>query len=206
MTPEAARAALHLPDRALVEALAREPAAPGAHPRVELGGGYLRLASGDDQADAPADLATPEEPWKPPEPRESTVQSREPQPSLPAHVLAGVRAVLADLAREPFLAPEAGRLRELGLDSRAIAAAARAGLLLRVTEQIVLAPDAETSGGASPRGAAPALHGHRGQAGPGDDPARSDPAARAPGPGRGHPAPSRRPAPPALNCSPSRRI
>ncbi len=41
------------------------------------------------------------------------------------------------------MAPEAGRLRELGLDSRAIAAAARAGLLLRVTEQIVLAPDAE---------------------------------------------------------------
>ena len=33
MTPEAARAALHLPDRALVEALAREPAVPGAHPR-----------------------------------------------------------------------------------------------------------------------------------------------------------------------------
>jgi hypothetical protein len=70
--------------------------------------------------------------------------TRKPQPALPAHVLAGVRAVLADLAREPFMAPEAGRLRELGLDPRAIAAAARAGLLLRVTEQIVLAPDAET--------------------------------------------------------------
>ena len=35
------------------------------------------------------------------------------------------------------------RLRELGLDPRAIAAAARAGLLLRVAEQVVLAPDAE---------------------------------------------------------------
>ena len=55
----------------------------------------------------------------------------------------GVRAVLADLAAAPFMAPEAGRLRELGLDPRAIAAAARAGLLLRVTEQIVLAPGAE---------------------------------------------------------------
>ncbi len=42
-----------------------------------------------------------------------------------------------------FLAPDAGRLRELGLDPRAIAAAARAGLLLRVTEQVVLAPDAQ---------------------------------------------------------------
>ena len=41
------------------------------------------------------------------------------------------------------MAPEAGRLRELGLDPRAIAAAARAGLLLRVTEQIVLAPGAK---------------------------------------------------------------
>jgi selenocysteine-specific elongation factor len=51
--------------------------------------------------------------------------------------------VLADLAAAPFMAPEAGRLRELGLDVRAIGAAARAGLLLRVTEQIVLAPGAE---------------------------------------------------------------
>jgi hypothetical protein len=40
------------------------------------------------------------------------------------------------------VAPEAGRLRELGLDGRALGAAARAGLLLRVTEQIVLAPGA----------------------------------------------------------------
>ena len=54
-----------------------------------------------------------------------------------------MRAVLADMADMPFMAPEAGRLRELGLDSRAIGAAARAGLLLRVTEQIVLAPGAE---------------------------------------------------------------
>jgi selenocysteine-specific elongation factor len=58
-------------------------------------------------------------------------------------VIAGVRAVLADLADTPFMAPEAGRLRELGLDGRAIAAAVRAGLLLRVSEQIVLAPGAE---------------------------------------------------------------
>jgi selenocysteine-specific elongation factor len=55
-----------------------------------------------------------------------------------------VKAILADLEGAPFLAPDAGRLRELGLDSRAIAAAARAGLLLRVSEQIVLAPDART--------------------------------------------------------------
>ena len=58
-------------------------------------------------------------------------------------MLASVRAVLADLAGAPFMAPEAGRLRELGLDGRAIGAAARAGLLLRVAEQVVLAPGAE---------------------------------------------------------------
>ena len=51
--------------------------------------------------------------------------------------------MLADLEAAPFMAPEAGRLRELGLDARAIAAASRAGLLLRVNEQIVLAPGAE---------------------------------------------------------------
>ena len=109
MPPEAARAALGLPDRALVEALARG--------QVQLEDGYLRP------------------PGRP--------KVRQSAPSLPPRLAAGVRAVLADLAGAPFMAPEAARLRELGLDPRAIAAAARAGLLLRVTEQIVLAPDAE---------------------------------------------------------------
>jgi selenocysteine-specific elongation factor len=106
MPPEAARAALGLPDRSLVEALAQAPP-------VQLSGGYLVVG-----------------------------KTREPQPALPAHLMAGVKAVLADLAGAPFMAPDAGRLRELGLDPRAIGAAARAGLLLRVTEQIVLAPGA----------------------------------------------------------------
>ena len=124
LPPEAARAALRLPDRALVEALARLPA-PEAAPedgpsRVRLDGGYLHLGG----------------PQKP-------LQSQATQPALPPQVMAGVRAVLADLAGAPFMAPEAGRLRELGLDGRAIGAAARAGLLLRVAEQIVLAPGAE---------------------------------------------------------------
>ena len=117
LPPEAARAALRLPDRALVEALARLPAPDGAQARVRLDGGYLRL---EEPSPSPAG-----------------------QPALPPRVLAGVRAVLADLAGAPFAAPDAGRLRELGLDGRAIGAAARAGLLLRVTEQIVLAPGAQ---------------------------------------------------------------
>ncbi|MGB6580241.1 MAG: SelB C-terminal domain-containing protein, partial [Streptosporangiaceae bacterium] len=107
-----ARAALGLPDRALIEALAQ-----GIRVQVQFQDGYLRPAG----------------PSK-------VLQS---VPSLPPRLVAGVRAVLADLAAAPFKAPEAGRLRELGLDPRAIAAAARAGLLLRVTEQIVLAPGAE---------------------------------------------------------------
>jgi selenocysteine-specific elongation factor len=105
LAPEAARAALGLPDRALVEALARG--------QVRLVDGYLR-------------------PAEPPEA----------QGTVPPRVAAAVREILAGLANAPFLAPEAGRLRDLGLDPRAIAAAARAGLLLRVAEQIVLAPDA----------------------------------------------------------------
>ena len=105
LPPEAARAALGLPDRALVEALAQG--------QVELADGYLRPA------------------------KEESV------PALPPRLAAAVRAVRADLAAAPFMAPDAGRLRELGLDPRAIAAAARAGLLLRVTEQIVLAPGAK---------------------------------------------------------------
>ncbi|HXL92604.1 MAG TPA: SelB C-terminal domain-containing protein [Streptosporangiaceae bacterium] len=64
-------------------------------------------------------------------------------PALPAAIAAAVTKVRADLASQPFAAPEANRLRELGLDNRAIAVAARAGQLLRITEQIVLAPGAD---------------------------------------------------------------
>ncbi len=63
--------------------------------------------------------------------------------ALPEKVLAAVRALRQDLAAQPFLAPDAMRLRDLGLDSRALAAAERAGLLLRLSEQIVLAPGAD---------------------------------------------------------------
>jgi selenocysteine-specific elongation factor len=112
MPPEAARAALGLPDRTLVEALAGQAG-------VHMENGYLHLRSQQSPA------------------------AHQPQPSLPPRLAAAVRAVLADLEAAPFMAPEAGRLRDLGLDARAIAAAARAGLLLRVNEQIVLAPGAE---------------------------------------------------------------
>ncbi len=62
--------------------------------------------------------------------------------SLPAPVAAAVQAVLAGLADAPFRAPEADRLRELGLDARAAAAAERAGLVCRLPGNILLAPGA----------------------------------------------------------------
>ena len=64
-------------------------------------------------------------------------------PALPDRVLTAVRLLRDDLAGQPFAAPEAARLRELGLDTRALAAAARAGMLLRVADQVVLAPGAD---------------------------------------------------------------
>jgi selenocysteine-specific elongation factor len=50
--------------------------------------------------------------------------------------------VLTSLADAPFSAPDAERLRELGLDTRAAAAAERAGLLRRLPGNVVLAADA----------------------------------------------------------------
>jgi selenocysteine-specific elongation factor len=145
---EAARAALGLPDRRLAEALARG-ARPGAGeggredgPRdararagqagaapVILEGGYLRPG--------PAGPAGGD-PGRPGQ----TARAAAPPP-VPEPLLKAVQAIRSDLASEPFRAPEAGRLQELGLDARAIAAAARAGLLLRISEQVVLAPGAD---------------------------------------------------------------
>ena len=142
LPPEAARAALGLPDRALVEALVRPladsqasaglQASAGPQRAVRLTGGYLQLVP--PVTHEHRESARHLEPSAPP---------RDPADSLPPRVAAGVRAVLADLAGAPFMAPDAGRLRDLGLDPRAIAAAARAGLVLRVNEQIVLAPGAQ---------------------------------------------------------------
>jgi selenocysteine-specific elongation factor len=66
-----------------------------------------------------------------------------PDTPLPDRLQAAVTALRGELAQRPFAAPEAARLRELGLDPKAVAAAARSGLLLRITEQVVLAPGAD---------------------------------------------------------------
>jgi selenocysteine-specific elongation factor len=64
-------------------------------------------------------------------------------PELPEPVLAAVRVLRADLAAAPFASPDADRLRKLGLDARGIAAAVRAGELMRISDQVVLAPGAD---------------------------------------------------------------
>ena len=56
---------------------------------------------------------------------------------------AGGAGVRRELAERPFQAPEAERLAELGLGTRELAAAVRAGSLLRVTDGIVLLPGAD---------------------------------------------------------------
>jgi selenocysteine-specific elongation factor len=108
LTLEAARAALRLPDRRLVEALVKPP---------------LAVREGIIGVALPAGLPG--------------------APALPTAVASAVRLIRAELAAAPFGAPDAERLRRLGLDLRAIAAAERAGMLLRVSDQIVLAPGAD---------------------------------------------------------------
>ncbi|WP_433247050.1 selenocysteine-specific translation elongation factor [Actinomadura nitritigenes] len=104
---EAARRALGLPDRALVEALAT-----GLHRR------------------------------------DGRLYGTATAPELPPHVRRAVDAVRRDLAGAPFNAPDAGRLAELGLTPKLIAAAAAAGALLRVADGIVLLPGADAEAAA----------------------------------------------------------
>ena len=108
LTLEAARAALRLPDRRLVEALVKPP---------------LTVRDGLVGVTRPAGLPG--------------------APALPAAVASAVRLIRTELSTAPFAAPDADRLRRLGLDLRAIAAAERAGMLLRVSDQMVLAPGAD---------------------------------------------------------------
>ncbi|MDQ7911164.1 selenocysteine-specific translation elongation factor [Phytohabitans sp. ZYX-F-186] len=64
-------------------------------------------------------------------------------PRLPAPVAAAVAALTRELTVAPFRAPEAARLAALGLGRRELAAAERAGTLLRVTDGVVLPAGAE---------------------------------------------------------------
>jgi selenocysteine-specific elongation factor len=112
MPIDAARAALELPDRRLVLALAKPP--------FRVSCGALHIARPAGQAAGP---------------------------DLPEAVQAALRVLRADLAAAPFVSPDAERLRKLGLDSRSIAAAVRAGQLMRISDQVVLAPGADMLAG-----------------------------------------------------------
>ncbi|MCW2846153.1 MAG: selB [Marmoricola sp.] len=63
--------------------------------------------------------------------------------ALPEQVEQALRGLAEDLALNPFAAPTADRLRELGLDATRVAAAAKAGRLLRLAPGIVLLPGAD---------------------------------------------------------------
>ncbi|WP_433226844.1 SelB domain-containing protein [Actinomadura formosensis] len=99
LSADAARRALGLPDRALVEALAA---------------GLRR--------------------------RDGRIYGRTTAPELPPAVRRAVDAVRRDLTGAPFQAPDAGRLAELGLTPKMLAAAAATGALLKVGAGIVLLP------------------------------------------------------------------
>ncbi len=70
------------------------------------------------------------------------------RPSLPPSVRRAVDALGEELRRSPFRAPEAGRLAELGLVHKTLAAAVAAGALLRVADGVVLLPGADAGAAA----------------------------------------------------------
>jgi selenocysteine-specific elongation factor len=63
--------------------------------------------------------------------------------AVPAELRAAVAALRADLTAVPYAAPDAHRLAELGLGRRELAAAVRAGALLRVADGVYLLPGAD---------------------------------------------------------------
>jgi len=140
MPTEAARAALKLPSRDLVTALVAGD--------VIQDGGYLRIFTrragevGPASEPDAADRSDQSDRSGEGSPRALTNDPASGAGRLPPVIADAVQKVLDDLARDPFAAPDTERLRELGLDARALATAARAGLLLRVADLVVLAPGA----------------------------------------------------------------
>ena len=124
MPTEAARAALKLPSRDLVTALVDGDVIQAA--------GYLRMRNARGTEAAP----------RPPAASAALPNPASAAGRLPPTIAGAVQTVMDDLARDPFAAPDTERLRALGLDAKALATAARAGLVLRVADLVVLAPDA----------------------------------------------------------------
>ncbi|MGH3096998.1 MAG: selenocysteine-specific translation elongation factor [Streptosporangiales bacterium] len=72
--------------------------------------------------------------------RDGLLAHPEARATLPPRVEAAIGALEADLAADPFRAPDAGRLTELGVDASQLAAAERAERVVRVADGIVLLP------------------------------------------------------------------
>jgi selenocysteine-specific elongation factor len=66
-----------------------------------------------------------------------------PASGLPDAVRSAIAEIRAELAQRPFAAPEAQRLAQLGLGAKQLAAAVRAGELLKIADGIYLAPGAD---------------------------------------------------------------
>jgi selenocysteine-specific elongation factor len=77
------------------------------------------------------------------EQRDGRVQPRGEQLSPQLRVVG--EALAGDLVAGSFQAPEAGRLRELGVDAATLAALHRAGRVLRLSDQVVLATGADAA-------------------------------------------------------------
>ncbi len=142
---DAARAELGLPDRDLVGTLAAWHSGDGGGELVAVSGGYLRLRGSNRKSEQPDDADRM--PTAMPQLAIGGTAAQVDHPDLPAPVAEAVQAVLTGLANAPFSAPDAERLRELGLDARATAAAERAGLLFRSRSNVVLAADAPDRAG-----------------------------------------------------------
>lgn len=74
--------------------------------------------------------------------RDGRLSLGEPAPALPQKARTALETLRRDLEAAPYTAPEAGRLAELGLTSRLLGAAVRAGELVRVADGVYLLPDA----------------------------------------------------------------
>jgi len=137
---DAARSELGLADRGLVEALAAWRDGLDAAEVVHLRGGYLQLGNVPDRGEPATPMGAAQA-----RPQSVTPSSASAgAPGLPSRVVEAVQALLAEMADAPFSAPDSERLRELGLDARAAAAAERAGLLRRLPGNVVLPADATT--------------------------------------------------------------
>jgi selenocysteine-specific elongation factor len=116
---------------ALAALVAAQRPAGGVEPGVPVA--QARAALGlPDEVVVPA-LAVP-----PLRVRAGRVVDTRSAPDLPPPVAAAVEALRADLDGDPFAAPAADRLAALGLGRRELAAAERAGAVLRVADGVVL--------------------------------------------------------------------